>query len=225
MSAAHAALHIGNGTFDKFVSIAAATLQPSVSAADLATIGSVLNGTKSAIVDPSAPDGGPCTAAACVVADSGGADAGTLYTRLGGHAGITTAISAIVNKELTDPDIASFFAPNLQNPNHKPQAGDIEECLVALLGNAAGGPEVYPTTTSTGFTCRSMSDAHAALHIGNGTFDNFVSIAASVLQPSLSAADLATVGGVLNGTKAAIVDPSAPDGGPCTAVACDASAD
>jgi hypothetical protein len=147
---------------------------------------------------------------------------GTLYERLGGHPGIKAAIGAIVTAELGDSDIASYFAPNLKDPNHMPQPGDIEECFTDLLGSVAGGPETYPTTLDDGYVCRSMPAAHAALHIGGSTFDNFVLIAGGVLKDAKVAdADIATIAGVLNGTKLAIVDKSAPASGPCIVAACE----
>jgi hypothetical protein len=148
--------------------------------------------------------------------------ASTLYERLHGHAGIQAAIGAIVTAELADSDIASYFAPNLNDPSHLPQAGDIEECFTALLGQKAGGPETYPMTTASGFTCRSMPAAHAALHIGGDTFDNFVNIAAGVLKDKgVNDTDIATIGLVLTGTKTAIVDKNAPASGPCIVAACE----
>ena len=148
--------------------------------------------------------------------------ASTLYERLGGHEGIKGAIAAIVVEELADDDIASFFAPNLQDANHQPQPGDIIDCFTALLGKAAGGPEKYPFTAPGGHVCRSMAAAHADLHIGGGTFDNFVTIAAGVLKKAKVAdADIAVVGAVLTGTKGDIVDPDAPENGPCVSPACE----
>lgn len=152
----------------------------------------------------------------------GGAGDSALYDRLGGHEGIKAALGAIVTAELADDDIASFFAPNLQVASHTPQAGDIIDCFTALLGKAAGGPEQYPYKTASGFTCRSMAAAHAGLHIGSGTFDHFVTIAAGVLkEANVDDADIAVVGGVLVGTKHDIVDPDAPATGPCTSPACE----
>jgi truncated hemoglobin YjbI len=155
-----------------------------------------------------------------VEAGSGGEAGGpvetTLYERLGGHDGIAAAVHAIVLEELKDPFIASYFS-QLAAPGHKPTGADIEGCLVEQLGAAAGGEEVYPTTLANGYVCRSMSAAHATLGIGSGTFDLFVSIAAETLTAAgVAPADVETIGGVLNGTKAAIVDKNAASGaGPC----------
>jgi len=56
MHASHVALHIPGATFDKFVMIAAGVLKSAgVADADIQTIGGVLNGTKTDIVDPAAP--------------------------------------------------------------------------------------------------------------------------------------------------------------------------
>lgn len=199
MRSSHAALHIPSASFDKFVMIAAGVLkQAGVADADISTIGGVLNGTKSDIVDPNAgADAG----------GSGDAMANTLYSRLGGHAGIRSAVNAIVAQELKDPEIASFFG-TVGMPGH-PTADQIEECFTDLLGNAAGGAEQYPTTAN-GFACRDMKTSHAALHIPGATFDKFVMIAAGVLkQAGVADADIQTIGGVLNGTKTSIVDPNA----------------
>lgn len=156
--------------------------------------------------------GGALAATACTSNDDAPAsstDAGTgaLYTRLGGHAGIRNAVNAVVAEELKDPEIASFFA-NVGTPGH-PTADQIEECFTNLLGKISGGPESYPTTAN-GFMCRDMRTAHAALHIPGSTFDKFVVIAAGVLKGAgVADADIATIGGALNGTKTDIVDPSA----------------
>ncbi|HWZ93304.1 MAG TPA: hypothetical protein VNW92_30800, partial [Polyangiaceae bacterium] len=134
---------------------------------------------------------------------AGGA-AGSLYDRLGKAAGIDAAIKQIVTAEVGDTAIGSYFAPNL-SPSHQPQPADIIECLDALLGAKAGGPEVYPTKTSSGFQCRNMVEAHATLGINSGTFDKFVMIAGGVLKGAISDDDLATVASVLVGTKGQIV--------------------
>lgn len=134
--------------------------------------------------------------------------------------GIQAAVTSIVTEELKDEDIVTYFAPNL-NPAHSPQAGDIIECFTNLVAKAAGGQEEYPFDTSSGYTCRGMVEAHADLHIGGGTFDDFVAIAAAELKAlGVADDDIAVLGAVLVGTKTAIVDPDAPERGPCIAEAC-----
>jgi hypothetical protein len=58
MASAHTSLHIGSGLFDKFVAIAGSVAATALSKEDLATVGGFLQLQKSAIVDPTAPDGG-----------------------------------------------------------------------------------------------------------------------------------------------------------------------
>ena len=182
MAAAHAGLGISSEIFDKFVMIAAATLTSAgVAPADVATLGGVLNSTKSMVTGPN------------------------LYQRLGGNAGIKGAVDAIVAAEVMDPQIAAFFAPATM-AGHTPSVAQIKECLVLQIGNAAGGPEQYPAMVSGGFTCRSMAAAHAGLGIPATVFDKFVMIAAATLTSAgVSAADVATLGGVLNSTKTDVV--------------------
>ena len=125
----------------------------------------------------------------------------TLYQRLGEKAGIAGAVDAIVAAEVMDPEIAAFFAPP-SAAGHTPNVAQIKECLVLQIGNAAGGPEQYPAMVSGGFTCRSMAAAHAGLGISSATFDKFVMIAANTLTGAgVAAADVTTLGGVLNSTK------------------------
>ncbi|MEO8902253.1 MAG: group 1 truncated hemoglobin [Polyangiaceae bacterium] len=139
-----------------------------------------------------------------------------LYQRLGGHDGIAAAVDAIIVEELKDPVIVTYFSQQA-SPSHKPAKKDIAACFTNLLGKAAGGDEQYPFTTTSGFTCRSMSAAHATLGIGASTFDKFVMIAGGVLTTmNVDADDITAVAGVLNGTKTTIVDPNVPSGlAPC----------
>lgn len=175
-----------------------------------------------------------CALAACsptnntadtgVVTDTGtGGDAGgSLYTRLGGRAGIATAVDAIVTQELMDPEIASYFyfqvtpgSGGTPPVNGHPSVAQLKSCLVNQLANAAGGPEAYPGTPADnmGWQCRNMADSHRDLRIPGTVFDRFVMIAAGVLTSAgVAPADIAVVGGVLNSTRSAIVDPSR-DGG------------
>jgi hypothetical protein len=155
-----------------------------------------------------------------------------LYSRLGEHAGIRGAINAIVAAELMDPDIKTYFFNQMMTPvpEGHPTADQIEECLTDQLGNAAGGPEQFPSTVVTlddagadagSFMCRgNMMTIHAPLLISGGTFDKFVMIAGGVLMSAMgkppytfTTDDIGTVAGVLTGTKAAIVEPSLADAG------------
>jgi hypothetical protein len=140
--------------------------------------------------------------------ESTGTAQGSLYERLGGHDGISKAVDAIVAEELKDPEIASYFYFQMQNPlpaGH-PSAAQIKECLVAQLGNGAGGPEMYPMTASGGFQCRGMTAAHAKLGIPDGVFTKFLTIAAGVLKSAnVMDADIQTVGGVLEGARVQVV--------------------
>jgi truncated hemoglobin YjbI len=217
MATIHAQFHISSVTFDKFVTIAAGTLtRLGVAAADIGTVGAVLNGAKATIVDPASTSTSftpPVTSAGDAGAE---ATTTTLYERLGKHAGIRAAVDQIVLAELADPEIASFFVNQAgPKPGH-PSGAQISECLTNQLGKAAGGPEMYPTTLDAdagGFVCRDMATIHAPFHIAGSTFDKFVMIAATKLTSlGVAAADVATVGSVLNSTKTDIVDPAAAGG-------------
>ncbi len=97
MKTAHQTLGIGAGTFDKFVGIAATVLTDAgVSDDDVATIGDVLNGTKTQIVDKNVPSGvAPCKSPASCAVDvpteggAGGAGGAGGESTEGGAAGST----------------------------------------------------------------------------------------------------------------------------------------
>lgn len=141
----------------------------------------------------------------------------TLYARLGGKSGLNDALGKVVEAELANADIASYFVL-VGKPGHPPTAAAIQECLVNQLGAAAGGPESevkYPTTVAGGFTCRSMAEAHAGLGIPPGTFDEFVMIAGAKLKElGVADADITTIAGVLSGTKADIATDTSREKGP-----------
>ena len=184
MTEAHKNLGITEAHFDKFVTIAAGVLTTAgVAEADIAVIGGVLNGTKGVIAT------GP-----------------TLYQRLGRAEGIAGAVTAIVDAELMDAEIAAYFTTAAGNPGALSRA-QIEQCLVAQLGSVSGGPQVYPTTVDGGHTCRDMKSAHEGLGISSASFDKFVTIAAGVLTTAgVPADDIGIIGGVLNSTKGDIVE-------------------
>jgi hypothetical protein len=142
----------------------------------------------------------------------------TLYDRLGGHAGIRSAVNAIVAAELQNQDIASYFFFQGRAPgNGHPTPDQIEECFTVLVGQAAGGPETYPATITTeagAYTCRSMQDIHAPLLISGGTFDTFIMIAGATLASAgVSSADVSTLASALVATKPQIVASSLADAG------------
>ena len=154
-------------------------------------------------------------------AGAGEAAASTLYTRLGGHAGIRSAIDAVVGKELADPDIVTYFFNQVATPipaGH-PTPDQIEECFTDLLGSLAGGTETYPPTGGVTddagtFMCRDMATIHQPLLISGGTFDKFITIAAGELTAlGVSSVDIGTIGSALEGTKSAIVTASLADAG------------
>ncbi len=149
---------------------------------------------------PTAVDGGPST----------------LYSRLGGRAGIAGAIDAIVARELMDPEIASYFFFQGGPTAGHPSVAQLKSCFVNQLAMAAGGPEMYPgvPADNMGWQCRSMVQAHTGLGIPNSTFDRFVTIAAGVLAGAMVApADIAVIGGVLNSTKPDVAQGVSRDGG------------
>jgi len=160
------------------------------------------------------PDTGTLVESGSATPDGGVAcnPGATLYDRLGGYDGIHSALVAIVGQELANPDIASYFFNQVASPvpaGH-PTAEQIEDCFSVLLATVAGGPYSYPpdggvTTDAGTFVCRDMATIHQPLLISGGSFDEFVSIAASTLAPSVCATDLATIGAALEGTKTAIV--------------------
>ncbi len=219
MVAIHQGFHISGAQFDKFIMIAGTTLSGAgVSAADITTIASVLNSTKAAIVDPAA-DGGPFTGGP---GQDGGTTAGdaasdaptTLYQRLGGHAGIRSALDQVVAAELADTTIAPYFSAQTAGttPQGHPNADQVEECLTNQLAAAAGGTETYPLTLPAAhgsWVCRDMMTIHQSMGISSETFDKFVMIAAGkLISLGVSNADVTTIGTVLNGAKPQIVSAS-----------------
>lgn len=168
--------------------------------------------------DKAATDGGTTptsttttttTTTATGTATGTGTSASTLYSRLGGKNGIRTALNAIVEEELKDPETASYFVGI--GKDGRPNAEQIVECLTNQLAKAAGGTEAYPgvPADNKGFQCRSMKEAHKNLGIPKSIFTRFVATAAAVLKKAgVADADIAVVGGVLNSTEQDIVDPS-----------------
>lgn len=170
--------------------------------------------------DVGTSSGTAASSSGAATSSSGGA-ATTLYDRLGKKDGIRAALTTIVNEELKDPEVASFFFRQAGAPgNGSPTAAAIIECLTNQLGAAAGGPVsevVYPTTVPNGavtHVCRDMNASHAGLGIYSSVFDKFVGIAGGVLTTAgVAAADITTVANVLVSTKGDVVDSQRTDDG------------
>ncbi len=142
----------------------------------------------------------------------------SLYERLGKKEGIATAITAIVDEELKDTEMASYFFFQVQSPipaGH-PSRAQIEECFVLQLSEAAGGPEKYAgSKVSGGFACRDMTTAHKGLGIPEGIFERFITIAAGVLQKAgVKEADINVIGSVLMGEKDTVAQDKSRKTGP-----------
>jgi hypothetical protein len=144
----------------------------------------------------------------------------TLFERLGKKDGISKAVDAIIAAEAKDADVISyFFFQNLPSgppaANH-PSLAQVRICLINQLVAVSGGDDkAYPgvPADNEGWQCRDMKTSHATLNIPSGIFDKFVTIAAGVLKSAgVADADIAIIGGVLNGTKGAIVTPGATEG-------------
>jgi hypothetical protein len=241
MATIHQKLLISGGTFDKFITIAGGVLTAAnVCPDDITTVAAVLTGARPSVVDAPLADAGyepyPGDSGAASSAldagtpDSGGTDggtdgdpcaAGTLYSRLGGHAGIRSAVNAVVAGELGDSDIKSYFFNQLRTPvpSTSPTGGEIEECLTDQLGAAAGGPEVYPPVGGAyddgggnlggpagTWMCRDMATIHQKLLISGGTFDKFITIAGGVLTAAnVCPNDITAVAMVLTGARSSVV--------------------
>jgi hypothetical protein len=180
------------------------------------TVATSSGATSSGTSSTSATSSSSGTTAACN-------DAGTLYTRLGSHAGIRGAIDKVVTAELGDPDEVTYFFWQLHPTAGHPSADQVSECFTDLLASVAGGPEQYPPDGGVfddagvvkTWQCRAdMKALHVPLMISGGTFDQFITVAAPVLlDAGVQPCDLATIATVLESTKTAIVDPALADAG------------
>jgi hypothetical protein len=150
--------------------------------------------------------------------DSGGgvdANVETLYDMLGGHAAIRGLVSAAVNNILLDPVQASYFV-NVGSPGH-PTEDQLEECFTDLIGANIGGPETYTTATvplvlDSGWTCRSLVDAHSFLDIPPAVFAQFVNIIAmTASNAGVTGTNLAKIGTLLGAVEGEVINAQEPD--------------
>lgn len=141
----------------------------------------------------------PPDAEAPMPKDAGGDDipAMSLYQRLGGAAGINAVNTDFVtNRVLQDPKINGYFL------NSTVDGANVIKCLGLQLGNASGGPEVYPAPG-----CRNMKASHMGLGISKIDFDDLVThLVAALTAAKVSATDIAIIASVLMPMQADIVE-------------------
>ncbi len=129
----------------------------------------------------------------------GGGDgpaAGALYTRLGAEAGIRTVMTDFVGRVVGDPKINGFFL------NANVDGAKLTNCLVLQIGNATGGPQVYPSAG-----CRDMKSSHAGLKISMNDFNDLAGhLVAALKQAGVAQADVDTIVGVVSPMAADIVE-------------------
>ncbi|MCB9563029.1 MAG: group 1 truncated hemoglobin [Kofleriaceae bacterium] len=113
----------------------------------------------------------------------------SLYDRLGGHAGLREVVVDFVGRLGADPKINGYFLNRSVDTDH------LVTCLVAQLGAATGGPEVYPDPA---LGCRDMATAHQGLGISTQDFDDLLGHLVDALTAAGAApADIATIAAVL----------------------------
>ena len=130
-------------------------------------------------------------------ADTGGDAMTTLYQRLGGAAGINVVVTDfVVNRVLQNPKINGYFL------NSTVDGGNVIRCLKLQLGNATGGPEMYPATG-----CRDMKKSHAGLGISKIDFDDLVAdLVAALNAANVAPGDIGAIRGALLPMQADIVE-------------------
>lgn len=127
----------------------------------------------------------------------------TLYDRLGQEAGIATVVDDFVDRVLEDPSINGYFL------NSSVDQTRLKTCLVKQIGNASGGPQVYP---DPGAGCRDMATAHAGLSISQNDFDDLVAhLDGALVTAGAAAADKDAVLGVLGPLAPDIVEDATND--------------
>jgi hypothetical protein len=132
--------------------------------------------------------------------DKGGA--GTVSQRLGGFEGILSFLEAdVVPAELSDPEIAPFFARLTESP------GDIEQCLAMLLDHDLGGRSPhFGTVLADGHQCRSsMSNIHRGLNIPDAIVTKFILIVGQqATAAGVAPADIAEVAKALDSYRGGV---------------------
>ncbi len=132
----------------------------------------------------------------------------TLYERLGEEAGIRTVINDFVGRVVADPKINGFFL------NKSVDGQRLTECLVKQVGNATGGPQVYPDPAGPSPAgpdpaagCRDMKAAHVGLGISTTDFNDLVGhLVAALTAAGVASDDIDAIADVLGPLSPDIVE-------------------
>lgn len=130
-------------------------------------------------------------------------DAGSasLYNRLGQEAGIRAVVVDFVARISADEKINGYFL------NASVDGDRLVGCLVKQLGNATGGPQVYPDPAGTAGGCRGMAASHQDLHISTVDFNDLVGhLVTALTAAGVAAADIEAITDVLAPLAADIVE-------------------
>jgi hemoglobin len=132
--------------------------------------------------------------AAC--GDDGEGPDDTLYTRMGGEAGVRALVDDILVRVTADEKINGYFR------NVSVDRSNLAGCMVKQIGAATGGPQTYPDAG-----CRDMAAAHAGLGVSRQDFEDFVAdVTAAVDATDLSSADRTELLASFSGHHADVVE-------------------
>jgi truncated hemoglobin YjbI len=214
MKTIHTGLQIPGNVFDKFLMDLAGVLKTDgVTDADIATMATALQMTKTDIVSPTPVQKTSCPDAT----DAGTGDAAqSLYLKYGGAPTVAKVVDDAVAGVLMDCQLAPYFAV-VGTAGHD-TAAELKSCLRLQFTALMGGPATYPGVNDLGGTCVDMKTIHTGLQIPGAAFDRFIVDLGGVLKTDgVSDADIATLAGALQGTMTDIVSPT-----PVVKSSCDA---
>jgi len=104
----------------------------------------------------------------------------TLYERLGGRSGVEAIVRDMIDRMENDDRINGYFL------NATLDRDRLIDCLIRQIGNATGGPQIYPDPDNR---CRSMADAHAGLGVSTQDFADFAALAREALDTAVASDD------------------------------------
>ena len=214
MKTIHTGLQIPGTAFDKFLMDLAGVLKADgVSDADITTMATALQMTKTDIVSPTPVQKTSCPDAT----DAGTGDAAqSLYLKYGGAPTVAKVVDDAVAGVLMDCQLAPYFAVVGTTGHDTPD--ELKSCLRLQFTALMGGPATYPGVNDLGQTCVDMKTIHTGLGIPGAAFDRFIMDLGGVLKTDgVSDADITTLAGALQGTMTDIVSPT-----PVVKSSCDA---